>query len=196
MFRINIENLHLALLESDTEAGAIYGTDIDKIPGTMAIKVSPQISSGKLYGDGKRRSDLNKVNSYELALEHNKIPYSVLSKYMGHEIDIDGVMTVSADDVPLDFALGYEVELEGDGKELIWFLKCSFSPGERNDQQSEDNITYSVDNMTVKALPLKYNNDIYTLTDTSDEGMGVSNTVVSEWFNAVRVKPPKGTQGG
>ena len=71
--RINITNLHLAEIE-EAEDGSITFKTPERIIGAEQVSRVPSVSSGRLYGDGVVRHNVNKKTAYEIVLNANNIP--------------------------------------------------------------------------------------------------------------------------
>ena len=193
-FRINVKKMTLFPLIEDSEGQeTTYSEKPDTIPGTMQLTIKPNLTSGKLYGDGHVRDEQNVVMSLDIDVEHNKWPLSLVAKYSGSDIIKHGVRT-NVSDQPINFAMGYCVELTGGGEELTWLYKCKIAPSDKNAQQRTESINYSTDRWIIKALPLEYNGDIKFTVDTSDPEMGFTTEMAKTWLDEVHVLPPKGEE--
>jgi phi13 family phage major tail protein len=186
--RINVRDIYIAFLTKDDRTGVAFETPI-LIPGAMQIQLAPRVSSGTLYGDGRIRHKTNKMDGYDVTLDHNKIPLGVLAlmrglKYEGH------VRRANTVNQGKEFAMGWTVDLIGEEVELTWLPKCVIAPSNRNMQQSMDSINYSTDTMTVTAMPLEYNNDYEYIADTSDKELGFTKAMAEKWFDDVPVLEP------
>lgn len=166
-YKINVEDIHLAEITETEEGSIAFGTP-EHVPGAMEIGRNPQISSGKLYGDGKVAHSTSRKNSYQLTVNNNKLP-SRWRRYMEGTTVTNGVESGASKDEPKPFAIGWAVEKTGGKKELIWFLYCKAEPIQETVRQSEDNINYSTDSITITALEHHSLGRFYTLIDTEDE---------------------------
>lgn len=182
-FKINIESLHLAEIEESEDGRLAFGTP-EHIPGAMEIGRNPQISSGRLYGDGKVTHSTSKVNSYQISVRQNKLP-SKWRRYMEGKTVNNGVESGTSKDEPNPFAIGWVVEKTRGTKELVWFLYCKVEPIQETVAQSEDNITYSNDSITITALEHDSLGRFYTLIDTEDEE--ITTEMIGNFFKQVQV---------
>lgn len=180
--KINVKNVHLAKV-IDTEGVITFGAP-EHIIGAMQIGRNPQISSGQLYGDGKVTHETSKKVKYELSVELNKLP-TTWRRYMEGVTAVDGVESGKSSDQPQPFAIGWEVEKTGSEKELIWFLYCLANPVQENIRQSEDNVNYSTDTLTISALENDNLDRFYTLIDSEDEA--ITPKMITDFFKKVQV---------
>ncbi len=179
--KINVKNVHLAEI-TELESGLQYGTP-EHIIGAMEIGKKPNVSTGKLYGDGKIAHTTSKKSAFDLVLDLNKLP-TKWRRYMEGTTVNGGVEKGTSGDEPKPFAIGWEVEKTGGKSELIWFLYCKANPIEEKTQQSEENIIYSTDSIAIMAIEHADIGRFYTLIDTEDED--VSEEMAENFFKKVQ----------
>lgn len=179
---INVSNIHLA--EATKAAnGEITYTAPELVAGAMEIGRTPQIATGPLYGDGKIRRNYSKKIRYQLTVNLNKLP-SKWRRYMEGAKVVNGVESGTSKDEPKYFAIGWEVEKTGEERELIWFLYCQAEPIQTTTRQSEENINYSTDSLTISALEDDTLKRYYTLIDSEDED--VTAEMIENFFKKVQ----------
>ena len=183
--RINIRDIVWAKLIKDTKSELQYG-QIKSIVGAMTIGMTPSISAGDLYGDGVKRESEQALTGYDITFEVNKLPLATRAEWLGNEIDsADGTLTEKADDSPIEFALGFVVDLSGEGVECVWFYKVSASPITNNLQQSTDSRNYSTDTLTLKAKFRIFDNGIKKFGDTSADSTLFTKAKADTFFQSV-----------
>lgn len=181
-FKINVEELHLAEVTESEEGDLAFGAP-EHIPGIMEVGRNPQISQGRLYGDGKVSHSTSRVNSYQLSINQNKLP-TKWRRYMEGKPVTNGVESGTSKDEPKPFAIGWAVEKTGGQKELTWFLYCKVEPFQETVGQSEDSINYSTDSITITATEHDSVSRFYTFIDTEDED--VTPEMVENFFEKVQ----------
>lgn len=164
--KINVQNVHLAEITKSPEGEISFGKP-EHVVGAMQIGRNPQIASGQLYGDGKITHETSRKVRYELSVDLNKLP-TKWRRYMEGVTVTTGVESGTSKDEPNPFAIGWEVEKTGDQKELVWFVYCLANPIQETTRQSEDNINYSTDSITISALEDDSLGRFYTLIDSED----------------------------
>lgn len=165
--KINVQNVHLAEVEK-SPTGDITFSAPEHVAGAMEIGKVPQMASGQLYGDGKIRHSNSRKTKYQLTVNLNKLP-TKWRRYMEGVSVKNGVESGTSSDEPKHFAIGWEVEKTGKQKEMIWFLYCLAEPIQTSDKQSEDNVVYSTDSITISALEEDKLGRYYTLIDSEDD---------------------------
>ena len=181
--KINVQNVHLAEITKSPEGEIAFGKP-EHVAGAMQIGRNPQIASGQLYGDGKISHETSRKVRYELNVDLNKLP-TKWRRYMEGVKVTTGVESGTSKDEPNPFAIGWEVEKTGDQKELVWFVYCLANPIQETTRQSEDNINYSTDSITISALEDDSLGRFYTLIDSEDEE--ITPEMIANFFKKVQI---------
>lgn len=181
--KINVQNVHLAEITKSPE-GAITHSKPEHVVGAMQIGRNPQLATGQLYGDGKITHDTSRKVRYEINVDLNKLP-TKWRRYMEGVKVTTGVESGTSKDEPNPFAIGWEVEKTGGEKELIWFVYCLANPIQETTRQSEDNINYSTDSITISALEDDTLGRFYTFIDSEDEE--ITPVMVENFFKKVQI---------
>ena len=180
-YKINVQNVHLAEI-TETPNDITYGTP-EHVAGAMEISTTPQLSTGELYGDGKIVHKSSKKIGYQITISLNKLP-SKWRRYMEGVKYKDGVEYGTTEDEPKPFAIGWEFSKTNGEKELIWFLYCLAEPIQQTGRQSESNINYSTDSITITALEHDLLGRFYTFIDSEDEN--VTEQMIEDFFKKVQ----------
>lgn len=165
-FRINIKNLVYAKLLTDTEAGCKYG-EVQKLAGLKSIQLIPTVASGEDHNDGVKDFSMTKITGYELAVESAKISVDKRAELLGHTINSNGILVIGADDQPIDIAVGYEIENDGNRRELVWLLKGKIQPFGQTVNQSEKDIKVASDSTKFVFVVRDYDRNFQAIGDTS-----------------------------
>lgn len=178
--RFNVKNVHYAI-NKVAEGGTVTRETPVLIAGAMKVSVNPTVATGKLYGDGIVTDEITKLTGAGISLEMNKIPTEVINVIFNRKKDIGtGITKDSIANEPIEFSLGWEVELTGGHSEFVWFTKCKATPIQSEVQQSSENMTFSTDTMTITAMPDE-NGDIRLFGETVDKGFKCKDT----WFKSI-----------
>lgn len=180
-YKINIKNLHYALVTKDDETGIEYGP-ITKIPGMMEITVTPNVLEGKLYGDGQVVDQESMLESLGVALNLNKLPLKNRAEMRGNTYEA-GELEEGVNDKAPYLALGWEVETTTGKPELAWLYKGKMAPPTDEARQREGNITYNTNNTNFTFIPRAYDGKIRKLADGNDEGMTAEK--IAAWFKKI-----------
>lgn len=168
MYRINVDNFKYAPV-SVNEAGTYTIGTLVPIPGLMAIDLGFMLASGELYGDGALASKLSKITGATLKVDLNKLPVADRAYLMGATV-IDGIMDVKASDTPNFVACYFEIPQDDGNKEQLWLLVGQSDPSNITAKQSESNITFSTDSITINFKPRNLDKKVLRYADTSTNG--------------------------
>lgn len=182
--RINVKNLHMAKATKQEDGKVVFDKP-EHIIGMEKISRKTQMASGKLHGDGKIRKNSIKKSGYELSLSLNNLPSEWRNYLEGTTFTDGGVEYATSKDIPNYFAIGWEVEKTGGFSEFVWFPFCQAQPIEQETQQTEDNINYSTDSITIMALENDFIGRYYTFIDNEvEKNKGIT---AKDFFSQVQV---------
>lgn len=182
--RINVKNLYMAKATKQEDGQVVFDKP-EHIIGMEKISRKTQMASGKLHGDGKIRKNSIKKSGYELSLSLNNLPSEWRNYLEGTTFTDGGVEYATSKDIPNYFAIGWEVEKTGGFSEFVWFPFCQAQPIEQETQQTEDNINYSTDSITILALENDFIGRYYTFIDTEvEKNKGIT---AKDFFSQVQV---------
>lgn len=182
--RINVKNLYMAKATKQEDGKVVFDKP-EHIIGMEKISRKTQMASGKKYGDGKIRKNSIKKSGYELSLSLNNLPSEWRNYMEGTTLTDGGVEYATSKDIPNYFAIGWEVEKTGGFSEFVWFPFCQAQPVEQETQQTEDNINYSTDSITITALENDFIGRYYTFIDTEIEKN--KDVTAKDFFSQVQV---------
>lgn len=167
MARINVCNAKYKLLKENTTSAYTMGEDTYPLPGLRSIDLAILMASGTLYGDGVVDENVDKITGAQVKFDINKIPIEDRSRMNG--ANYDGIMDLTTDDKAPEIALYFETESSKKGKkEQMWLLCGKVQPIGMAAQQTEGNVTFSTDTMTVACTQRKKDKKVLRLGDTEN----------------------------
>ncbi|MBP3617930.1 MAG: hypothetical protein J6J38_07825 [Lachnospiraceae bacterium] len=167
MARINVQNAAYAVLKENTTS-AYEMDEIHPLPGLRSIDLSLLMASGTLYGDGVVDENVDKITGAQLKIDINKIPIEDRARMNGAHYD--GFMDVTTDDKAPEVAFYFETESsKKGGKEQLWLVCGKVQPIGMAAKQTEDNVTFSTDTMTVKCTRRQKDRRVLRLGDTENK---------------------------
>lgn len=169
MARINVRNAKYTLLKENTVDSYTLDEKSYPLPGLRDIDIAVQLATGTLYGDGVIEENSSKITGATVKIGINKISIEDRARMSGAKIE-NGIMDVTTDDVAPYLALYLETESsKAGGKEQLWLLCGQAQPIGLTGQQSEANVNYSTDSMTIQCVCRKKDNKVLRLADTESE---------------------------
>lgn len=146
-YKINIKKPVYCVVTADTPEGTTYG-DVKSLGEAQQAQVTAVSSTGQLYGDGAIVDSSSKLTGLTVVLSTTKIPVEAIAEIFNYTVT-DGVVQVKAGDQANYIAIGYEVEQTTGDSEYVWLLKGRPQPLSSDVSQSEQNVNYSTDQLTV-----------------------------------------------
>jgi phi13 family phage major tail protein len=164
--RINVSKIVYAPIIKDTKTEYTHGA-IKILGDVMQVQLTPTLAAGELYGNGAKTEDLAKLTGIALQVDLNKVPIEVRAELMGNTY-VDGVLSENKKDQAINIAVGFEVEETGNNRELMWLFKGKVKPFANTVKQSEGNITFSTDTLTIGFVPRSLDGKIRAFGDTAN----------------------------
>lgn len=184
-YKINVKKPVYCKLTSDTLAGVSYGSVVS-MGEAMQIQMTAVSSSGQLYGDGSIVDSSSKIAGLTVVFDATKLPIEVVADIYNLTY-ANGVAQVKAGVQANYIAFGYEVEQTTGDSEYVWLLKGRPQPLSGNAQQSESNITYSTDQMTIDFVRRIYDDMLEYYADAANADFTAAQAAA--WFSAGPVSP-------
>lgn len=124
---IGFDNLVIAEVTEDSEAGYVTGEVKKLMPAGELSKTSSQDAANKYY-DNALFSTRRAAGPSELTASGAKIPSKVLAQILGDYVDESTGIAID-DGEPKDkkYALGYRLMYEDNTYKYIWLLNCAIS---------------------------------------------------------------------
>lgn len=146
-YRINITNPVYCVVTADAPEGTTYG-DVKPFGEAQQIQLTPSVATGQLYGNGAIVDSSSKLTGISASFTATKLPIETVADIYNQTVT-DGVLQEEAGKTANYIALGYQVEQTNGTSEYVWLLKGRPQPLGSNVQQSETNINYSTDTITI-----------------------------------------------
>lgn len=179
-YKINIKNPVYCIVLTDESTGTTYG-EVKSLGEAQQAQVTASSATGSLFGDGKKVDSSAKLTGLTLALDSTKVPVEAKAEIFDYTVT-NGVVQVKAGAQPKYIAVGYEVEQTSGKSEYVWLLKGRPQPMNANVQQSETNINYSTDQMTVEFVERVSDGMLEYFADAANEDFTAAQA--AKWFNA------------
>lgn len=178
-YKINIKNPVYCLVLTDESTGTTYGP-VKSLGEAQQAQVTASSATGSLYGNGTKVDSSAKLTGLTLALDSTKVPVEAKADIFDYTVT-NGVVQVKAGAQPKYIAVGYEVEQTSGKSEYIWLLKGRPQPMNENTAQSEDNINYSTDQLTVEFVERVSDGMLEFFADAANEDFTAAQA--AKWFN-------------
>ena len=173
-YRINVRNCKRATVTSDTNAAYTIGTPV-AMPTLRDIEIAFTTSSGTLYGDGEKVSEISLITGATLKFGIDKLTQADKVALLGISKSNKGVASYKTTDKPPKVAIYFEVEHDDGGFEATWLLVGKAQPIGMSAQQKEDSITYSTETVNIDFVRRELDKAVIMMADTDDADFTTAN---------------------
>lgn len=177
-YKINVKNPVYCIVTEDTASGTTYGP-VKSLGESQQAQITAQASTGKLYGNGTVVDSSAKLTGLTLALTSTKVPVEAKAEIYNYTVT-NGVVQVKAGVQANYIAVGYEVEQTGGKSEYVWLLKGRPQPISEDVAQSEANITYSTESMTIEFVERVSDGNLQFFADGANDDF--TDAQAAKWF--------------
>lgn len=184
-YRINLTDPVYAEVITDENEGTTYG-EVKSLGEAQQAQVTPSVASGQLYGNGAIVDSSAMLTGLSMVLSTTKIPIEAQVDIYNYKVK-DGVVQVKAGTKPKYIAVGYVVEQTNGSRELVWLLKGRPQPLNSDVKQSEGNINYSTDSITIDFVRRKSDGMLKFFADEANPEL--TKAQADAWFKEGPAKP-------
>lgn len=151
---INVRNLNIFKLETDTKETTTYGTG-EYLAETISLTMTPQVASGELFGDGYQTDSHDATVSVDIALNIRGLDPKQQAKMLNYETDANGMVIVTGSPKPVYWGATFEAERSDGSWEYFVIYKLKFAPIGKEFGTKSSSIDYKTPNVTGKSLAIK-----------------------------------------
>ncbi|RJQ25526.1 MAG: hypothetical protein C4589_11020 [Peptococcaceae bacterium] len=177
---IGIDQLHYALLISDTVTGASWQAAA-AVPGITEIGVNPNGVITTLFADNAPAIVANSIGEIEVSLKLADLTPVERAVLLGHT-RAGGVTKYAGNDISPDAAIGFRTTLSDGTFGYVWLHKGKFAEAQETFTTKESKLAFQVPTLTGKFTVLAYNNE-YKRTTRGDDPDYVAATGTN-WFTS------------
>lgn len=177
-YKINIKHPVYCEVLSDSAEGTTYG-EVKRLGEAQQVQVTAISSTGQLYGDGAIVDSSAKLTGLTVVLNTTKVSVEARADIYNYTVT-EGVVQVKAGTQAKYIALGYEVEQTSGDSEYVWLLKGRPQALNADVSQSESNITYSTDQMTIDFVKRVSDDMLQYFADAANEDF--TSAQAEKWF--------------
>lgn len=173
-YRVNVKNCKRATVSADTSS-AYTITNLTSMPTLRNVEIAFTTSSGELYGDGEKVSEVSLINGASLQFGIDKLTQADKVALLGVSESAKGVVSYKTSDKPPKVAIYFEIEHDDGGYEATWLLCGKAQPIGVSAAQREDNVTYSTETVNMKFIRRNKDKTVMMMADTDDVAFTVAN---------------------
>ena len=178
--KFGLSNVHVAPITSVSDSGVYtYGT-IFTIPGAVSLTLDPEGEETNFYADNIKYfntyANQGYTGSLEMALLNNDFREKVLKEIK----DSNGAYVESADQTPIGFAFGFQIESDTTGRRF-WYYNCTAARPGNEASTIETSKEPQTDTLNITVAPRIGDHYVRAFMDKTDDNTSAYNG----FFNTV-----------
>lgn len=177
-----LENLVYAKVLTDTFEEMTFGP-VKRFAGALDAKINPNASTAIYYRDNGAGGAATAKGAVEIEVGIDAVSKEVRADVLGSEIDANGVLLDSPDDVAPYVAFGFTSETDGGGKQYYWFYKGKFEVPSDNFATRTDKVDFQTG--SIKGTFVKPNFHPKDRASVNSKDADLAAGVIENWFNNV-----------
>lgn len=169
--------------EDNAQSAPVYGA-MKVLASTIEVTITPKYKEGKVNASNVVKRNERRVDSYDVKMNADKIPFAVRKELLGRAVDANGVQVIYGSQKAPYVAIAFAQTLDNDEQENWVMYKGKFAEGETVAHTEEDGaITYQHPTIEGTFVRRAYDNALAAIASTEDES--VDESVFTHWFSQV-----------
>ncbi|AII36477.1 major tail protein [Bacillus subtilis] len=116
-----LDMFHIAEVLQDTKDELEFSVP-EELPGAVSMKLDPKSETETFYADNGAYAQLSSLGDIDGEMEVADLPLDMQARIFGKTVE-NGIHFSSADDRPLEIALGFRAKISTGGYRYYWALK-------------------------------------------------------------------------
>ncbi|WGE05087.2 major tail protein [Bacillus subtilis] len=116
-----LDMFHIAEVLKDTKDELEFSVP-EELPGAVSMKLDPKSETETFYADNGAYAQLSSLGDIDGEMEVADLPLDMQARIFGKTVE-NGIHFSSADDRPLEIALGFRAKISTGGYRYYWALK-------------------------------------------------------------------------
>ena len=166
-YRINVRNCKRADVTVDSDSTYTIA-NLTAMPTLRQVELAFTSSTGTLYGDGEKVSEVSLITGATLQFGMDKLTLADKVALLGLNKDAKGIVSFATTDKPPKTAIYFEVEHDDGGYEAVWLLSGRAQPIGITAQQREDSINFSTETVNMNFVRRELDKRVMRMSDTDD----------------------------
>ncbi len=187
MALIGLDSLFYSKITESLSGDEIYGTPV-KLAKAIEAEVSIELNEAILYADDGTDTVIKEFKSGTITLGINDIGPQAARDLTGAAVDANGVLVSAGEDEPTPVAIGFRAKTAKGGYRYFWIYRVLFGIPGTSLKTKGDSIEFqtpSIEGTISRRNKLDSQNKHPWKAEITDGDEGVSQTVISNWFQSV-----------
>ena len=187
MATIGMDMLYYAKITEDQEGFETYGTPI-RLARAISAELSVELAEAQLFADDGAVYVVKDFKTGSLSLGIDDIGVTAARDLTGAAVDDNGVLVSASENDGTPVAIGFRAQKPDGRYRYFWLYRVKFGIPSTNLQTKGDSITFQTP--TIEGTVLRRSKPDAQehhpwKAEVTEGDMGVSDTVISEWYSKV-----------
>ena len=175
-----LSNVHVAPITAVSDQGVYTYGNVFTIPGAVNLTLDPEGEETNFYADNIKYFNVYANQGYSGSLEIAMINDDFREKVLKETKDTNGAYVENADNTPIGFALGFQIETDTTGRRY-WYYNCTAARPGNNSATIETSKEPQTATLNITAAPRLGDHNVRVFIDNTTE----SATAYSNFFSTV-----------
>ena len=180
-----LKDIHIAMLLTDTEAGATYEVP-KKLERSIKASLKPKASQVKNYSDDSVEEVINSFDSVDVEIEVNTLSIESRAILQGAKL-VKGVLLEKASDIAPTVALGFKAKKSNGKYMYVWLYKGTFELCEDTYETEEEKVKTQTAKLKATFYAREFDEAYKLIAD--EDATGYLPATGTEWFTKVAEQP-------
>ena len=177
--KFGLSNVHIAKI-TETNGVITYGTPF-AMPGAVSLTADPEGDTTPFYADNIKYYIAVANNGYTGDLEIAMTPDEFLTQILGQQVDDNGALFESSDDVNARFALMGEIDGDKKKRRFVYF-DCTATRPSAEMNTVEDSKEPKTDKISITMAARSTDNVIKAVIEPTTENQDVYDTFFTQVY--------------
>ena len=185
--KFGLSNVHIAKITVGTDGSITYGTPFE-VPGAVSLSADPEGETTTFYADNIKYFIAASNQGYTGDLEIAMTPQQFLIDILGQQLDTNGALFESADDVNARFALMGEIEGDIKKRRFVYY-DCTAERPQSEMNTIEESKDPQTDTIAITMSARSTDKVVKAVIEPNETNQAVYNA----FFDSVYVKDAQGS---
>lgn len=177
--KFGLSNVHIAPITAVNDGVYSYGT-VFTIPGAVNLTLDPEGEETNFYADNIKYFNVYANQGYSGSLEIALCNNDFREKVLKETKDSNGAYVENADNTPIGFALGFQIESDTTGRRF-WYYNCTAARPGNTAATIETSKEPQTETLNITVAPRLGDHSVRVFMDKTDD----NSTAYSGFFDTV-----------
>lgn len=180
--KFGLSNVHIAPITAVGTSSYTYGT-IFEVPGAVSLSLDAEGDETNFYADNVKYYNTSANQGYTGSLEMALLNDNFREKVLNEIKDTNGAFIEDADNAPIGFALGFQIEGDSKGRRY-WYYNCSATRPSNTANTIETSKEPQTETVNITAAPRITDKKVRVYMDLADGNTAAYNSFFTNVYES------------